>query len=132
MSSEHRNLGGRPRIPRNEDHAQMAQAMSQYGVPQEDIARVLGMSVETMQRLYGEEMGRGKAVAKQRIGRRLFEKAVNEGDTTALIFLAKTQLGFREVQRMEMTSPDGSMSPMQDIKVTFVDPDELPAKKGKK
>lgn len=121
---------GRPTKERNEEHANMAKAMAQYGVPQEDIACVLGICVETLQRLYGNELSRGKAIAKQRIGRRLFEKAVTEGDTTALIFMAKTQLGWREVNRTEVTSPDGSMSPMQDIKVTFIDPDEV--KKGKK
>lgn len=99
-----KKLVGRPPKERNEEHAKMAGAMSQYGVPQEDIACVLGMSVPTLQRLYGEELARGKAIAKQRIGRRLFEKAVNEGDTTALIFMAKTQLGWRETSRMEVSA----------------------------
>lgn len=92
---------GRPPIKHNEEHAKQVQALSQYGVPQEDIAATIGVCVETLVKLYRAEMDMGRAIANARIGKSLFEKAV-AGDTTAAIFWAKTQMGWRESQRMEV------------------------------
>ncbi len=123
---------GRPAKERNEEHARIVGKMSQNGLPQEEIADYFDMCVETLQRLYGDELKRGRTVANNNIAQRLYDKGVREGDTTALIFMAKTRLGWREVNRTELTSPDGSMSPMQDIKVEFVSADEVKARKNGK
>lgn len=91
---------GRPKVKRNEEHAKQIEAMSQYGVPQEDMAATIGICVESMLKLYNAEHRRGKARANTNVGRRLYEKCV-AGDTTALIFWAKTQMGWKETQRIE-------------------------------
>lgn len=98
--SETKRGRGRPAVERNDDHAAQVQAMSQYGVPQGDIAASIGMCVETMLKLYGNEFKAGKNTANFNIGKRLYDKAI-EGDTTALIFWAKTQMGWKETQRVE-------------------------------
>ena len=78
----------------NEQHAKTVQAWSQYGVPQEDIAANIGCCVETMQKLYSNEIAKGRALANAKIGKRLFEKAM-EGDVSALIFWAKCRMRWR-------------------------------------
>jgi len=78
--------------------------MSQYGVPQEDIAAVIEVSVETMVKLYGAELRKGKAMTNAKVGERLFKKC-EDGDTTALIFWAKTQMKWKETQRVETYTP---------------------------
>lgn len=113
-----RHPGGRPPRKYDPTEAKLVQALSQYRVPQEDIAADIGISVETLVKLYGKEYGEGRRKADAVIRKRLFEEAKN-GNTAALLFYCKTQLGMRETNRVEMTSPDGSMSPM-DVTVKFV------------
>lgn len=78
----------------NPEHAKTVRALSQYGVPQDDIAATIGCCVETMQKLYSDELAKGRALANAKIGKRLFEKAM-EGDVSALIFWAKCRLRWR-------------------------------------
>jgi hypothetical protein len=101
---------GQPPKQRDESSAKMVQVLSQYGEPQEDIAARLNICVETLQKLYPEELARGKREAHTAIRKTLFEKA-KEGNIPSLLFYCKTQLGMRETNRLEMTSPDGTMTP---------------------
>ena len=59
------------------------------------MAAYLGMSVETLAKLYQQEIDKGRAVANLKIGQTLFTKAIG-GDTAACIFWAKTQMGWKE------------------------------------
>ena len=90
-------MTGRPPKPYKEDQAKIVKSMSMYGVPQEQIASVVGMSVETMNKLYRQQILEGMAAANGQIGQRLFQKAM-EGDTSCLIFWAKTRMNFKENQ----------------------------------
>ena len=85
---------GRKAFEYNPAHARQVKALSQYGVPYEDIAASIGMGDDTMVKLYKKELAEGRAIANATLGKRLFEKAM-EGDTTALIFLAKVRLRMR-------------------------------------
>jgi hypothetical protein len=111
---------GRPSKKYSPDHAKQVQALSQYGVPQDDIAATIGVCVETMQRLYGDELRQGRAWANAKVGRSLFDKC-QAGDTTALIFWAKTQMGWKETQKLDHSSSDGTMSPPLALHIDFVD-----------
>lgn len=101
---------GSKSVKYDEQKANVVRALSQYGVPQEDIAAQIGCCVETLVKLYAREMAEGRAVANAKIGKRLFEKAM-DGDTASLIFWAKTRMGWRETQKIDVTSSDGTMSP---------------------
>lgn len=113
---------GQPPKLYDEAQAQQVHAMSQYGVPQEDIAATIGMSVPTMLKLYDSEHRKGKALANAVVGKRLFEKC-KDGDTTALIFWAKTQMHWRETQHVEVTGQNGgplqhaALSPAERMKL---------------
>ncbi len=85
--------------------------MSGYGLKQAVIADVMKCSIKTLHKYYRTELDEGDGKAQAKIGQSLFNKAMS-GDTASLIFLAKTRLGLREVNRLEVdnTSSDGSMS----------------------
>lgn len=98
---------GRPRIERDEKTAEQVRRMAQVGLSQDDIATVVGISKHTLLALYADDIGKGAAEARAAIGNRLFAKAVTEGDTASLIFLAKTRLGMRETSRAEIEVTQG-------------------------
>ena len=83
------------------------------GTPQEDIARVIGISDRTLRKYYRDELDLALAKANATIGGSLFNKAKN-GDTSAQIFWLKTRAGFREKEVEKQLDP-------QPITVNFVD-----------
>ena len=102
------------------DHAKTVQAWSQYGVPQEDIAANIGCCVETMQKLYSDELAKGRALANAKIGKRLFEKAM-EGDVSALIFWAKCRMRWRteDSKNEKPVADDTAKKTLEAIKQAF-------------
>ena len=73
------------------------EAMAGYGLPQEQIAKVMRIGVVTLKKYYAEELARGAAVANSMVAESLF-KQCREGNTTALIFWAKTRMGWKDTQ----------------------------------
>ena len=89
-----------------------------YGATNEDIAAALGLDNKTVTKYYPEELLSGRATAKNKIAQRLYQMAVgrdpiydpetkeliDEGvrpNLGALIFLAKTRLGWKETHVVE-------------------------------
>ena len=85
---------------------------AQIGLTWMDIAHILEMHSDTAKMKYQKFFTKGRADAKRRIGQKLFEEAMN-GNTPILIFWAKTQMRWRETDRLEVTGKDGGA-----IKVT--------------
>lgn len=67
------------------------------GVTQEEIAKLIGISSDTLQKYYRKELDLGKPKANAKIARRLFEKAA-EGDNACMFFWLKTQARWKEAQ----------------------------------
>ena len=112
---------GRPRIKHDPAIAEQVQSMSQYGVPQAQIAELLGLSVPTLRNLYGAELGNGMALSNLAVGKKLFERCM-AGDVPSLIFWAKTRMGWKETQKVDVSNSDGSMRPLpQAVQVILVD-----------
>ena len=82
------------------------------GTPQDDIARVLGIDPKTLRKHYRDELDLSLAKANATIGGSLFNKAKG-GDTSAQMFWLKTRAGFKEKQEIDMTSSDGTMTPIK-------------------
>lgn len=76
------------------ENAKTVRALAQYGVPLDDMAASIGCCKDTLLKLYSKEIAEGRAVANAKIGKRLFEKAM-DGDTSALIFWAKCRMRWR-------------------------------------
>jgi hypothetical protein len=72
--------------------------MAGYGVPEQGIARVVGIDAKTLRKHYREELDTGQIKATARVAESLFRKATTDGSqsVTAAIFWLKTRGGWRE------------------------------------
>lgn len=87
----------------------LAQSLSGYGIPQEQIAAELGVSLPTLHKHYRDDLDAGMRRANAKVVQNLFRKAT--GDTpqavTAAIYWTKTRMGWRDTQTVELTGKDG-------------------------
>jgi hypothetical protein len=70
------------------------------GFQQERVARKLDIDPKTLRKHYRDELDLGADEANAIMGAALFNKAKN-GDTAALIFWAKTRMGWKEKSEIE-------------------------------
>jgi len=106
MTDKPKHPRGRPPIGRSEEIAKAVQLHTLVGTPQPTLAKILGMSTETLTKYYREELDTAKAQANASIAGRLYKKAM-DGDTTAMIFWLKTQAKWRET--IDISNDDGSL-----------------------
>lgn len=71
----------------------------------EEIASVVGCSVDTLERRFADTIKRGKDVGKTSLRRRMWE-AAQKGNITMMIWLSKQVLGFADKQ--ELRTPKDS------------------------
>lgn len=90
----------KPHVPTEEIKRQVEQA-SGLGLPHDQIASLIGISDETLRKYYGLELAVGKAKASAQVAKTLFNKAVVQGDVTAMIWWTKAQMRWAETQRQE-------------------------------
>ena len=86
---------------------QQAQSASGLGLPQDQIAALIGIAPDTLRKHYELELGLGKAQASAAVAKTLFNKATTGGDTTAMIWWTKSQMKWSETVRQEVTGKDG-------------------------
>jgi hypothetical protein len=95
------------------------EAMAAFGVPELNIARVVGIDAKTLRKHYREELDTGQTKATAKVAESLFRKATSEGpqSVTAAIFWLKTRGGWRETSVHEIAGPN--QQPIEiDISVT--------------
>ena len=71
------------------------EAMAAYGIPETDIARVVGVDPKTLRKHYRDELDLGETKANAQVAGFLFNSAKN-GNVTAQIFWLKTRARWRE------------------------------------
>lgn len=100
--------GRKPFEPTDAERKQV-EALSGYGVPFGQIAALVrdGIHVDTLREKFSTELVNGKAKANAQVGKGIFQKAM-AGDTTAQIWWSKCQMGWKDVQRHEVTGKDGA------------------------
>ena len=81
--------------PTSETRAEVS-ALVAFGIKQEHIARRLRISDETLRKHYEHELETGLSNMIGEVANALYRKGVEEGDTTALIFILKTRGRWRE------------------------------------
>lgn len=122
---------GREHVKTDEMAAQV-DALASFGVNQEEICAFLGICVPILHKYYRDELDNAKLRKSLKVGKFLYTaasgKALEEGAThsdciRAAMFWAKTQMGWKEVQGIDHTSTDGSMSPKGKSLSDFYDPD---------
>lgn len=102
---------GRPRKTLTPEQIEQVEALAKY-LTQMQLADYFKMNRDTFAAIMARDervrqaYERGSAQGVAAIGRQLFKEAM-EGNTTAAIFYLKAKGGWREVQRTEVTGPDG-------------------------
>jgi hypothetical protein len=85
-----------------DEERKLVESMSGYGVPFEQIAVLTrDIDLNTLKKHFKKELAQGKAKANSKIGQTLFQKATG-GDTTAMIWWSKTQMGWKETKEVEV------------------------------
>jgi len=103
--------------PSEKDRATV-KAMASYGVPQEDIGRVVGCSHVTLRKYYADELATAAIMANAKVAETAYSMAVSGQNPAATFFWLKTRAGWRETDRHELVGRDGG--PVE-LKVVYAD-----------
>lgn len=84
-------------------------ALSAYGIPQLEIAKVIGIDDETLRIHYRHELDTANAEACAKVAESLYRKATGDGQqaVTAAIFWMKTRGKWKETHVQETVGADG-------------------------
>ena len=89
------------RFEPTEEHRRLVRAFAGFGVPQEDIARHLGIEPKTLRRHFRDELDRGSLEATAKVAQSLFQMATTGRNVAAAIFWMKARAGWREKPPVE-------------------------------
>ena len=103
---------GRPRFTPTDEERRQVKALSGYGLGHKQMASLIrgGISPITLEKWFHVELDSGHALACAQVGRTLFEKAMG-GDTTAMIWWSKSQMGWRERNDVDVTVRESKTPP---------------------
>ena len=87
-------MGRRSHVPDPAMRRQV-ETMSAYGIPETDIARVVGIDPKTLRKHYRDELDLAQTKANAQVAGYLFNAAKN-GNVTAQIFWLKTRAKWRD------------------------------------
>ena len=102
----------RPRKELTGEQVEQVEKMAGHGLTLDQIADCLNIGERTLERRFSEDTvvlaayKRGKAVAINAVAKTVYQKA-KAGEGAFPFFYLKTQAGWREVQRTEVSGPDG-------------------------
>ena len=108
MEAKRKGPGRHPHAPDEKSKKQVA-TMTGFGLTQAQIAAIVGISEDTLQKYYQEEIEKGVARANMQVANNLFSIATSKGSgaVAAAIFWMKTRARWRETDRIEVSGPDG-------------------------
>ena len=95
--------------PTEKDRKQVT-LMAGIGLTHDQIAKVIGVSDETLRKYYEKELETAAAMMNAQVAQNLFSIATGKGAgaVASAIFWMKTRGGWREVERKEITGKDGA------------------------
>ena len=107
-----RDGAGRKPFEPTAKERQQVEAMAGVGLPHDQIGALVrdGVCTDVIRQYFAKELKAGKAKASAKIGQTLFNRAIG-GETAALIWWTKSQMGWKEKRDIDLTSSDGTMSP---------------------
>jgi DNA-binding XRE family transcriptional regulator len=115
--------------PTDRDRKQVT-LMAGIGLTHDQIAKVIGISDETLRKYYDEELSTAASKMNAQVAQNLFSIATSKGAgaVASAIFWMKTRGGWREVERKEITGPDGGpIKTESKIDISGLDLEELEA-----
>ena len=113
--------GRKPFVATDAERKQV-EALAGVGLPHDQIAALLrdGVCVDVVRDNFARELKAGKAKASAKIGQTLFNRAIG-GETAALIWWTKSQMGWKEKRELDISNPDGTLKPPTAINIVPVD-----------
>lgn len=90
----------------HEDKRPTIQMHAAIGTPTDHIARILGMSTETLHKHYQDDLDLGASKAGAVVGGKIFE-AAKRGEQWACTLWAVRRMGWKETNVTEQTGKDG-------------------------
>lgn len=90
----------------NKKRRDLVKSLVKYGVRHEYICDHLGITKPTLYKYYQKDIADARIFAHVQMGKSIYQRAIS-GDTSAAIFYAKTQMGWKETQVNEITGEDG-------------------------
>ena len=90
------------------------------GVPQDDIAKIIGCAPKTLRKRFRDELDRGVAEANATISGFLFA-AAKAGNITAMIFWLKTRAHWRERSAAENATPGADAGSNSEVLLVLPD-----------
>ena len=96
---------GTPIVPTDGERKQVS-ALIAYGIPQDAIAELMGIQRAALARCYKKEIANAGHQANARVAESLYQLAI-KGNLGAMTFWLKTRAHWREVDRLEITDPEG-------------------------
>ena len=108
---------GRPRHQPDAVGRRQVEALAGYGVPEAEIAGMLGIDAKTLRKHYRSELDHGHTKANAKVAENLFRKATGEGreSVTAAIFWLKARANWKERSVSEFTTqPDDPLVTLLD------------------
>jgi len=95
------------------EQRKVVRTMAAFGIPQPDIANVVGISDRTLRKAFREELDRGVIDANLKVAETCFRMATSGTVPSATFFWLKARAGWREVIRQEHTGGDGGPIQLQ-------------------
>ena len=123
---------GRPAFEPTDEQRKLVRDLSAYGIPQEDIARFLGIHHNTLRKHFRDELDKAEIEANSKVAASLFNAAIN-GNMTAAIFWAKTRMRWKEPPTstdVNLNSSGSSSAPGTVVVITPVQAKASPGQPG--
>jgi len=113
---------GRPAHQPDEMLRRQVEALAGYGVPEADIAGLVGIDAKTLRKYYRHELDFGHTKANAKVAENLFRKATGDGreSVTAAIFWMKARARWREISLHEHEIV--ATGPITEIRRTIIAP----------
>ena len=117
-----RDGAGRKPFEPTAKERQQVEAMAGVGLPHDQIGALVrdGVCTDVIRQYFAKELKAGKAKASAKIGQTLFNRAIG-GETAALIWWTKSQMGWKEKRELDISNPDGTLKPPTAINIVPVD-----------
>jgi hypothetical protein len=118
---------GRPRHQPDAYQRRQVETLAGYGIPEAEIAGLIGIDPKTLRRYYRQELDHGHTKANAKVAENLFRKATGEGreSVTAAIFWLKTRARWKETTVNEIAGVQGQpLEQVHEIRRIIVSPAE--------
>lgn len=101
------DTGGRPQWEPTDEQVKQIETMSAMGIPQDDMATIIGVSAKTLRKHCRKQLDSGAIKATLKVAQSLFKQATEENNTAAMIFWMKARAGWSEKTKTEITGTNG-------------------------